>query len=130
LSNANRLNEEGIALPDAYVRIMEDINGIDVFKSLFPPEEQKRLTFLMENSHGVSPGAVDWQVLQQATTCAWKWILHELLDVARKEGRHNFLGTRESQVCSSLRNDPSRLNSALSRLRKKVYMCGNGWSII
>jgi hypothetical protein len=35
------------------------LDDIDVIKSLFPLEEQKRLTLPAENGHKVSPGAVD-----------------------------------------------------------------------
>jgi hypothetical protein len=87
-----------MALPDEYRKIKRCLDYIDVFKSLFPPEDQKRLTFPTEIGYKVSPGAVDWQVLEQATCCAWDWMLLELAYIARIDGHRKFLRTRANQV--------------------------------
>jgi hypothetical protein len=85
---------------------MEDINQIDLFKSLFPPEDQKRLTFPAEIRHDAPPVSVDWQVLQKATHHAWNWMLHELGVVAQNEGYRDFLKTRANQVRSYMIDGP------------------------
>jgi hypothetical protein len=81
---------------------MKRVDEMDVLKFFFPPEEQKRLTLPAANDDTTLPGSVDWQVLEQATCRAWEWLLDELVDVARVEGRHNFLKSRGAQVRSSL----------------------------
>jgi hypothetical protein len=81
---------------------VEDISEIDVFKSLLPSEDQKRLTVAAENGHDAPPGAVDWKILQQATRCAWNWMLREMLVIARDEGYRDFMKSRANQVRSFL----------------------------
>jgi hypothetical protein len=111
---------------------MDNINQIDVLKSFFSPKERNRLTLPRAKGNLVSPGAVDWQQLEQATRHAWGWILVELISIARNGDRHEFLRDLQEQVrpsISSLRDHRLKRCWTLSRSRATSFkMRGKEWS--
>jgi hypothetical protein len=92
--------------------------------SLFPPEDQKRFRFPVENGNNAPPGVVELELLEKAACRVWQWILREFAGIAQKEGRRNFLNIHEKRVCSFFADDPPKLNHALSRSSKKPNHCG------